>query len=120
MVNIILFTSLLYFVQLILPMSLAKRAGEAPAESARRSLHNLRESLPVFFTFALLSIYLNVEANTLLALIWLVLRIVFVLIYATGFNTKPANQDGYVAQPLRSLAWFGSIICLIMMGINLI
>jgi uncharacterized MAPEG superfamily protein len=49
-----------------------------------------------------------------------VLRIVFVLIYATGFNTKPANEDGYVAQPIRSLAWFGSIICLIMMGINLI
>ena len=63
MINIILFTSLLYFVQLILPMSLAKRAGEAPAESARKALHNLRESLPVFFTFALLSIYLNVEAS---------------------------------------------------------
>jgi len=120
MIHIILFTSLLYFVQLILPMSLAKRAGEVPAESARRALHNLRESLPVFFTFALLSIYLDVEANTLLALIWLVLRIVFVLIYASGFNTKPANEAGYVAQPLRSLAWFCSIICLIMMGINLI
>jgi uncharacterized MAPEG superfamily protein len=120
MINIILFTSLLYFVQLILPMSLARRAGEVPAESARRGVHNLRESLPVFFAFALLSIYFEVEANTLLALIWLVLRIVFVLIYVTGFNTKPANEAGYVAQPIRSLAWFGSIICLIMMGINLI
>jgi uncharacterized MAPEG superfamily protein len=54
------------------------------------------------------------------ASIWLVLRILFVLLYATGFNTKPANEVGYEAQPMRSLAWFGSIICLIVMGINLI
>ena len=120
MINIILFTSLLYLVQLILPTSLARRAGEVPAERARRAVHNLRESLPVFFAFSLLSINPEIEANTLLALIWLVLRIAFVLIYATGFNTKPANEAGYVAQPLRSFAWFGSIICLIMMGINLI
>ena len=120
MINIILFTSLLYFIQLILPMSLARRAGEVPAEGARRAAHNLRESLPVFFAFALLSIYFEVQSNTLLALIWLVLRIVFVLIYASGFNTKPANEAGYVAQPLRSLVWFCSIICLIIMGINLI
>ena len=120
MINIILFTSLLYLAQLILPMSLAKRAGDVSAESARRAVHNFRESLLVFFAFALLSIHLEVEANTLLAWIWLALRILFVLIYVTGFNTKPANEAGYVAQPLRSLVWFGSIICLIMMGINLI
>ena len=120
MTNIILFTGLLYLVQLILPMPLTKRSGEAAGESARKAVHNLRESLPVFFAFALLSMHLGVEANVLVASIWLALRIIFVLLYITGFNTKPANEAGYVAQPIRSLTWFGSIICLIVMGINLI
>ncbi|MDA9175176.1 MAPEG family protein [Gammaproteobacteria bacterium] len=120
MTNIILFTGLLYLVQIILPTPLTKRSSEAAGERARKAVHNLRESLPVFFTFALLSMHLGVEANVLVASIWLVLRILFVLLYVTGFNTKPANEVGYEAQPIRSLAWFGSIICLIVMGINLI
>ncbi|MDA9341244.1 MAPEG family protein [Gammaproteobacteria bacterium] len=120
MTHIILFTGLLYLVQLILPMPLTKRSGEAAGERAKKAVHNLRESLPVFFTFALLSMHLEVEANVLVASIWLALRIIFVLLYITGLHTKPVNEAGYVAQPIRSLAWFGSIVCLIMMGINLI
>ena len=120
MTKIILFTTLLYLVQIMLPIIVKSRFGENVSDSARRAVNNLRESMSVFFVLAVLSIQLNVEANTLLAWIWLALRILFVLIYVTGFNTKPANEAGYVAQPLRSLVWFGSIICLIMMGINLI
>jgi len=55
----------------------------------------------------------------MIALTWLVLRIVFVLIYVTGFNAKPANEVGKVAQPVRSLVWVISIVCLYSMGINL-
>ena len=120
MINIILFTGLLYLVQLILPAPLTKSSDEVAGERARKAVHNLRESLPVFFAFALLSMHLGVEANVLVASIWLALRIIFVLLYITGFNAKPANEVGYVAQPIRSLTWFGSIICLIVMGINLI
>ena len=120
MTNIILYTGLLYLVQIILPMPLASRSEEAVAERARRALHNLRESLPVFFVLAVLSIHSDVQANTMIASIWLSLRVVFALIYVTGFNSQPPSDSGYVGQPLRSLAWFGSIFCLIMMGLNLI
>ena len=44
MTNIILFTGLLYLVQIILPTPLTKRSGEAAGERARKAVHNLRES----------------------------------------------------------------------------
>jgi len=41
-------------------------------------------------------------------------------LYISGFRRQPANEKGYEAQPLRSLAWMLSIVCLFMMGANLI
>ena len=120
MTQIILFTTLLYLVQIMLPNLVKSRFGETVSESARRAAHNLRESMSVFFVLAVLSIQLDVEANTMIALTWLVLRIVFVLIYVTGFNAKPANEVGKIAQPVRSLVWVISIVCLYSMGVNLI
>ena len=119
MLEIILFSSLLYILQIVVSWPLASREDQS-AERAEKAVHNLRESLPVFFVFAVLSILLEVEANTLVALIWLVLRVVFALVYIAGIGQKPAQESGYIPQPLRSLVWVGSIICLVTMGINLI
>ena len=119
MLEIILFSSLLYILQMVVSWPLASREDQS-SERAEKALHNLREYLPVFFVFAVLSIHLEVEANTLVALIWLVLRVVFALVYIAGISQKPAQESGYTPQPLRSLVWAGSIICLIVMAINLI
>ena len=119
MTQVILFTTLLYLVQIMLPNLVKSRFGEIVSERARKAVHNLRESLSVFFVLAVLSIQFDVKANTMIALTWLVLRIIFVLIYVTGFNAKPANEAGKVAQPIRSLVWVISIVCLYSMGANL-
>jgi uncharacterized MAPEG superfamily protein len=66
-----------------------------------------------------LSIHLNVESNETLALVWLCLRLVFVSLYVSGIGTKPANEKGYEAQPLRSIVWIISIGYLVKMAINL-
>ena len=104
----------------MLPGALKKRAGEKSADRATKALHNLRESLPVFFVFAVLSIELNIAENLQVAIAWLVLRVLFVAAYSSGINTKPANESGYEAQPIRSLFWVLSVACLIAMGANLV
>ena len=63
MITIIAFTALLYLLQLMLP-SFTQKAGEGITERSNKSVHNLRESLPVFFTLAILSIVLGVDENT--------------------------------------------------------
>ena len=68
---------------------------------------NLQESLPIFFACAVLSIVMEVDSLSY-ALTWLILRIIYFLCYAYKLN------------PYRSIAWMGSIICLILMAINLI
>ena len=119
MIDIILYTSLLAFIHAILPNSVKSKFGQEVFERAKKAAHNFAESLPIFFVLAILSIYLSVEENEMVALIWLCLRIIFGIIYVSGINTKPADSKGYQAQPLRSLVWIGSIICLIDMGTNL-
>jgi uncharacterized MAPEG superfamily protein len=125
MVNVILILSLVYLVQLILPSILKRQSTEAVVTRAAKALHNLRESLPVFFTLAILSLMLlgnsiDAEANVNLALIWLALRIFYTCIYVSGVGIKPVDSFGYEAQPVRGLCWLGSIFCLIFMGLNLI
>ena len=68
---------------------------------------NLQESLPIFFACAVLSIVMDVDSLSY-ALIWLIFRIIYFLCYAYKLN------------PYRTIAWLGSIICLILMAINLI
>ena len=74
-------------------------------DRANRSLKNLFETLPIFIGLILLSIINNVD-NSLLAMIWLFARIIYVPVYIVGIN--------YV----RTGIWSISLICLIVMSIN--
>ena len=72
---------------------------------------NLRQSLPLFLTFAVLSVVMGMgEVNLMLAKIWFGLRIA----YLVG-----AAVDLYSIPMVRPLIWLPSIIVLVMMGLNL-
>jgi len=70
---------------------------------------NLRQSLPLFFIFSVLSVILDVD-NLMLAQIWLILRIAYLL--GAIFNL-------YRYKMIRPIIWLPSIIVLINMGCNL-
>lgn len=89
-------------------------------DRADKAVDNLRETLPVFLAFALLSIYFETEENTSIALVWLVLRVVYLAVYVSGITARPAEESGFIPQPIRSLVWVGTIVCLFIMGVNLI
>tara|TARA_X000000368_G_scaffold100396_1_gene77433 strand:- start:2586 stop:2912 length:327 start_codon:yes stop_codon:yes gene_type:complete len=79
--------------------------------SSRMSLasDNLRQSLPLFMTFAVLSVVMDVD-NLMLAKVWFGLRIV----YLVG-----AAIDLYRVPLVRPVIWLPSIVVLVMMGLNL-
>ena len=125
MLEIILFTGLLVFLQLTLPTMLAVATGSATASylagprdvpmenmaasvaRAKRAGNNLLETLPVFLTLAVLSIIMEVQTAELAA-IWLGLRVAYVFAYLMHIDY------------IRTLIWFGSVFCLIMMALALI
>ena len=125
MLEIILITGLLVFLQLTLPTMLAVATGSAnasylagprdvPMENmaasvarAKRAGSNLLETLPVFLTLAVLSIIMEAQTAELAA-IWLGLRVAYVFAYLMHIDY------------IRTLIWFGSVFCLIMMGLELI
>ena len=125
MLEIILFTGLLLLVNLTLPSGLALLSGavdlnylagsrDAPVENmpltaarAKRAANNLLESLPVFLALAVLSIMMNAQTVELAA-IWLGLRVAYLFVYMANITH------------IRTLAWFASVICLIMMGLELV
>jgi uncharacterized MAPEG superfamily protein len=72
-----------------------------------RAKLNLQESMPAFLALCLLSIQMDVD-NLGLATTWLALRIVYVPLYMSG--------GSYI----RSLAWVASMICMVMMAIQLL
>ena len=74
-------------------------------DRANRSLNNLFETLPIFIGLTLLSIINDVD-NSLLAMMWLLARIIYVPVYIVGIN--------YV----RTGIWAISLICLIIMSFN--
>ena len=74
-------------------------------DRANRSLKNLFETLPIFIGLILLSIINDVD-NSLLAMIWLLARIIYVPVYIVGIN--------YV----RTGIWAIALICLIMMSVR--
>ena len=74
-----------------------------------RASENLKESLPIFLTLAILSIIMEKD-NTLLASYWLILRIGHFITYSFGI----------MFLYIRSVIWIGSIVCLILMSITLI
>ena len=120
MINIIALTTLLYLIQLLTPNFFKKESGYA--NRSAKALKNLSESLPVFLAIAILSIVLEVEANTSLAIYWLVARLIFVLIYilGIGLTNKSEGSQGPDKQPIRSLVWIFSVGFLINMTLNLL
>ena len=124
MVNLIICVGMFYVLHLFLTMSLSLHkvpfinwtiAGGDLSNmtnlSSRMSLasDNLRQSLPLFMTFAVLSVVMDVD-NLMLAKVWFGLRIV----YLVG-----AAIDLYRVPLVRPVIWLPSIVVLVMMGLNL-
>ncbi|MEM7361053.1 MAG: MAPEG family protein [Pseudomonadota bacterium] len=72
-----------------------------------RAATNLKESLPAFLALCLLGMINGVDL-TQLGMIWLGLRVAYVVCYIFGIN------------PVRTVVWLASIGCLIMMALKLI
>ncbi len=72
---------------------------------------NLRQSLPLFLTFAVLSVVMDKgDVNLMLAQVWFGLRIAYLLGAAVNLYAIPM---------VRPLVWLPSIVVLVMMGLNL-
>ena len=72
---------------------------------------NLRQSLPLFLAFAVLSVAMQKgEVNLMLAQVWFGLRIAYLL---------GAVVNIYKIPMIRPLVWLPSIVVLVMMGLNL-
>jgi uncharacterized MAPEG superfamily protein len=70
---------------------------------------NLRQSLPVFLVFAILSVIQDID-NLMLAQTWFGLRVVYLL---------GAVLDLYRFKMVRPVIWLPSVIVLVCMGCNL-
>ncbi len=79
--------------------------------SARMTLaaDNLRQSLPVFLVFCVLSLINNVD-NLMLAKVWFGFRILYLI---------GAMLNLYRFPLIRPIIWLPSIVVLVMMGLNL-
>ena len=71
---------------------------------------NLRQSLPIFIVFSVLSIINNVD-NLMLAKIWFLIRGIYLL--GAIFNL-------YKIPLVRPVIWLPSIVVLVMMGLNIV
>ena len=71
---------------------------------------NLRQSLPVFLVFSVLSIINNVD-NLMLAKIWFLIRGIYLI--GAIFNL-------YKIPLVRPVIWLPSIVVLVMMGLNIV
>ena len=80
--------------------------------SARMTLaaDNLRQSLPVFLVFCVLSLINNVD-NLMLAKVWFGFRILYLI---------GAMLNLYRFPLIRPVIWLPSIVSLVMMGLNII
>ena len=80
--------------------------------SARMTLaaDNLRQSLPVFLVFCVLSLINNVD-NLMLAKVWFGFRILYLIGAMLNFYRFPL---------IRPVIWLPSIVALVMMGLNII
>ncbi len=123
MLYVVLATMLMYLLHLMLPniltfrnnsdylnvKQLINRDINIPRHVVRihSATENLKESLPIFFACAVLSIITGVD-STAYGISWIIFRIAYVICYVYKLN------------PHRSIVWFGSIICLVLMALNLI
>ena len=120
--NILILSFLLVLIQITIPILISlftnnvklsylfsPRDDEAKTsvyvDRANRSLKNLFETLPIFIGVVLLSIINDVD-NTLLAMIWLSSRIIYIPVYIIGINY------------IRTGIWAVSLISLILMSIK--
>jgi len=71
---------------------------------------NLRQSLPIFLVFSVLSIINNVD-NLMLAKIWFLIRGIYLL--GAIFNL-------YKIPLVRPVIWLPSIVVLVLMGLNIV
>jgi uncharacterized MAPEG superfamily protein len=124
MSNLIICVGFFYLIHLFLTMSLSLHkvpfiqwtytggdiSNMTPLSSRMTSASdNLRQSLPIFLAFALLSIILNVD-NLILAQTWFGLRVLYLL--GAIFNL-------YQYKLIRPIIWLPSIVILVLMGCNL-
>lgn len=123
MLYLVLTTMLMYLIHLVLPTiltfksnpdysnvkQLINRDPNIPNHVIRihAATENLKESLPIFFACAVLSIVAGVDTVTY-GFVWILLRVVYLICYVYKLN------------PYRSVSWFGSIVCLIIMAASLI
>ena len=124
MVNLIICVGMFYILHLFFTMSFSLHkvpfinwthtdgdiSGMTDLSSRMASASdNLRQSLPIFMTFAVLSVVMSVD-NLMLAKYWFGIRIV----YLVG-----AAIDLYRIPLIRPLIWVPSIVIIVMMGLNL-
>jgi Predicted membrane protein len=76
-------------------------------QRAHRASKNLQESLPVFMALVLLAMVMKVDVS-MYACWWLILRVAHGGTYLVGVPY------------IRTIAFIGSIYCLIMMGVCLV
>jgi uncharacterized MAPEG superfamily protein len=76
-------------------------------ERASRASANLQASLPAFLALCLLSMQLEVDVSGT-AMIWLALRVVYIPLYLFGISM------------LRSASWVGSVVCMIVIALDLV
>ena len=124
MSNLIICVGIFYLVHLFLTMTLSLHkvpfiewtytkgdTSKLTELSSRMTLasNNLRQSLSVFFIFAILSIVLEVD-NLMLAQSWFGFRVAYLL---------GAILNLYRFKMIRPVIWLPSIIVLVCMGCNL-
>ena len=124
MSNLIICVGFFYIIHLFLTMTLSLHkvpfiqwtytiggdiSNMTPLSRMALASDNLRQSLPIFLAFALLSIILNVD-NLILAQFWFGLRIIYLI---------GAILNLYQYKLIRPLIWLPSIVILVLMGCNL-
>ena len=123
MLYVVLGTMLMYLIHIMLPNILSSNINKDFSNLKKLidnnsnvpnyvlrihfATENLKESLPIFFACAVLSIVVGVNSVPY-AIGWVILRIIYLVCYAYKLN------------PYRSIVWLGSIICLILMALNLV
>ncbi len=120
--NILISSFLLVIIQLTIPMLIDLLTGNTNltyllssrdssskpsiyAQRANRASRNLLETLPIFIGIGILSLIREVD-NSYVALLWLILRAIYIPIYILGINY------------IRTGIWAASLICLILMGLK--
>ena len=121
MISFIVWSVYLYLFQLMIPNILKSKIEYSTR--AKKAFRNLSESFAIFLALAILSINsINEDANTQLAMYWLISRVLFLIIYISGVGkkNKGAEGDGNEAQPIRSVVWMVSVVLLVLMTKNLL